>query len=127
MNKGFTLIELMIAVCIVGVLAAIAVPTYGNYVSKARRTDGQAELMRFGNELERCYTMYSKYNDDNCMVYKQLDRGIGSRDKYYLMKGDIGKQKYEITATAQNGQENDKGCKIIKYNSLSVRKPDACW
>ena len=127
MNKGFTLIELMIAMCIVGVLAAIAVPTYSNYVQKAKRSDAQAEWMRFGNELERCYTVSFKYNDDSCHVYKQLDVGVDSRDKYYLMKGDIESQKYELTAIAQNGQENDVECKTMKYNSLLVRKPDVCW
>tara|TARA_R110002020_G_C16113899_1_gene759787 strand:- start:330 stop:713 length:384 start_codon:yes stop_codon:yes gene_type:complete len=127
MNKGFTLIELMITMCIIGVLAAIVIPTYGGYVQKARRSDGQAELMRFSGELERCYTISFTYNDDNCMVYKQLKRGIGSRDKYYAMKGVINEQKYELTATAQNGQESDEECKVMTYNSLSESKPDKCW
>ncbi|MFO8046335.1 MAG: prepilin-type N-terminal cleavage/methylation domain-containing protein, partial [Halomonas sp.] len=60
-SAGFTLIELMIAVAVIGILAAIAIPRYQSYVEKARRTDAMSALTTIAGQLERCYTVTSDY------------------------------------------------------------------
>ena len=52
-NRGFTLVELMIVVAIVAILAAIGYPSYQNSVQKSRRADGRAALQEAAARQER--------------------------------------------------------------------------
>ena len=61
--QGFTLIELMITIAIIGILAAIAVPSYQNSIKKSRRADAQGALMGFANAMERHFTANGTYEE----------------------------------------------------------------
>jgi type IV pilus assembly protein PilE len=61
-NSGFTLIELMIVVAIIGILTAIAYPSYVEQVARSRRGDAQAALLDSAQWLERQYTISNAYN-----------------------------------------------------------------
>lgn len=55
-KNGFSLIELMITVTIVGILAAIAIPSYSAYVHRANRSDATRSITFLAQALERCYS-----------------------------------------------------------------------
>jgi type IV pilus assembly protein PilE len=82
-RNGFSLIELMIAVLIVGILAAIAVPSYSAYVKRANRTDATRSLSATAQALERCYSQNFTYAYDpiKCPVSNPLP--VPSSQGYY--------------------------------------------
>jgi type IV pilus assembly protein PilE len=60
-NNGFTLIELMIVVAIVSILAAVAVPSYQQYVLSGKRAEGKAFALDIASRQERHFTQNSRY------------------------------------------------------------------
>ena len=61
---GFTLIELMIVVAVMGILAAIAYPSYMDSVRKSRRADATSALLNLAARQERFYTEHNSYTND---------------------------------------------------------------
>ena len=62
-QKGFTLIELMIAVAIVAILAAIALPSYSSYVVRAKRSAAQSQMMDIANREQQFLLADRSYAD----------------------------------------------------------------
>ena len=115
-SQGFTLIELLITVAIIGILAAIAIPMYSDYVTRSRQADGQAKLMQVAQDLERCYTQYSKYDDDNCSVF--ASGTVISDQGFYKISatGDaLTETTFTLTATPQ-----DEDATTLTLNHLGV-------
>jgi len=63
--RGFNLIDLMVAVAVVAILAAIAVPSYSIYIVRAHRAAAKAVLLQVSQSMERSYTANGSYTDSN--------------------------------------------------------------
>lgn len=60
---GFSLIELMIVVAVIGLLSAIALPSYSQYIKRGKRAEARSEVLKAGGWLERYYTENNRYSD----------------------------------------------------------------
>src|ERR1700727_1813239 len=123
-SRGFTLIELMIAVAIVGILATIAYATYTTQIQHTRRSDALASVGALSSSLERCYAQAYAYT--GCT---NAAAGVtASQNGYYSIATTV-------TATPVGGQARDTGCALIELsnngqsatNSLGVDATKTCW
>jgi type IV pilus assembly protein PilE len=142
-QTGFSFIELMAVVAIVGILAAIAYPSYIKTVQKSNRTDAKTELADLSQRLQRCFTTNGTYATavGTCTIKDELisANGVVTRGKFYVVKAsNVAATSYTLTATPANGsvQEKDKECasfvldhkgKKSAKNSDNADTTDVCW
>ncbi|WP_157670994.1 type IV pilin protein [Chitinibacter sp. GC72] len=146
--KGFTLIELVVVVAIIGILTAIAMPSYLDYVRKSRRTDATVTISRIQQAQEKWRANNTTYSVDvssnglnvstlttaTTNSSETLTSKFGGSDYYKINIKSNTATGYIITATAQGDQANDKAgstsCTPLVMtvsNGNAIGEPAACW
>ncbi|AZT82887.1 prepilin-type N-terminal cleavage/methylation domain-containing protein [Marinobacter sp. NP-4(2019)] len=128
-QKGFTLIELMIVVAIIGIIAAIAYPSYTEHVRKTKRSDGQGALMGLAAAMERHYASNNSYEDAAAGGADTGSPGIypdeaplDGNDKYYdLTIQSADATTYTLRATPKGAQAGDG---MLELDSTGARRWD---
>lgn len=103
--RGFTLIEVMIVVVIMGILAAVVIPSYQESVMKTRRAEGKAALTDLANRMERFYVDTGAYPTALGTGAGQLNVTTTTEKGWYIL-GIAARTNttYVIKATPQNAQ-----------------------
>jgi type IV pilus assembly protein PilE len=120
---GFTLIELMITVAIIGILAAIAYPSYRQYVLQSRRADAIAGLLDLQQRVE-------KWRVSNISYPTCATAGFtcpAATDYYSFDITSADATSYDLEATAESTQTADKDCTTLTLDQNGNKKPAECW
>lgn len=138
--KGFTLIEIMIVVMIIGVLAAIAYPSYQNHVIKSRRAAAAACSLEAAQFMERFYTTNMKYDKDIAGKAVALPATACANDlanfyTFSLKAADLSASTYTIDATPKGQQlARDTKCATLSINQTGKKmtsntgtNASECW
>lgn len=123
---GFTLMELMITVVVIGILASIAIPNYMEYVAKGRRSEAQATIVQLASWLERFYSENNRYdNTTNAGVQTIFPSTLGQVPSqgtpyYTVTVSAVAQATYTITATRTGTMATDR-CGDFTFSQAGVK------
>lgn len=138
-SSGFTLVELMIVVVIIGVLASIAIPSYQQYVIKAARSQAKGGMLNISQLQERYFT-----NNNGYLLISAPPAAAPTGWKNFSGSEIVGSRKYDITVAAgttgsistsylitatPSNSFSDPTCGILTLDSIGTKTPSTsgCW
>jgi type IV pilus assembly protein PilE len=132
-SRGFTLIELMIVVVVVAILAAIAIPSYRQYVLRSNRTEAKRTLLNVAAAQEKFYLQNNTYASSSALTTAPPDglgiQGTTEHGHYTVAIDAADAATFSATATAQGGQSQDSRCASFSINQAGARTATNadCW
>jgi len=128
-NLGFTLIEVMIVVVIIGIIASIAYPSYRNNMLAAHRTNAKADLIELAQWMERKYLQQNyDYTGGGTPTLPQTQSPESGTAMYNLTLSAVAKNSFTLVATPVGGQGDDRcGTLTLEHTGEKKAAESDCW
>ena len=131
--SGFSLIELMIVIAIIGLLTAVAIPSYKSYMLQTRRSDAIIFLQEAAGEQYRFFSENNRYATDMTELGYSAGATAESKEGYYTVSiANPSATSYVMSAAPKAGgaQVSDTDCPLITVSDTGVKGPagsEFCW
>ena len=123
---GYTLIELVMAVVIVSILTAIAIPNYTEYARRSARAEAQTLLTTAATRQTQFLVDRRRYADSMSSLSLSLPSSLTGKYTIAVATADGPPPSFSITATATGNQAKDK-CPTLVLDNAGRRQPAGCW
>lgn len=127
------MVELLIAMAIMGIIAAVAIPSYIGYVTDSRRTDAKALLLEAAGEQTRFFSENNSYAASMTAMGYGADSEPTENGHYNVSVSASTPSSYTLTATAVGDQAGDTECGNLTIDSVGVKRETGtgtvadCW
>ena len=129
--RGVTLMELMIVVVVIGILTAIAYPSYRQYAAKAKRNEAKSALLQIATLQERFYLQNATYTADMTKLgFPVANNFLTDSESYVVDVTAASAAAFSATATYQKGDAEAGKCATFSIDGAGTKSStpfDDCW
>ncbi len=129
LNKGFSLLEMLVVITIIGIVVTFALPSYSQHIAKARRITAEAALMQLAGQMESYYMQHHSY--EGATLEKLNTPELIAENNYRLTILSATISTFDLAAIPQKQQAKNDRCGELTFNSVGKKgatiNTSECW